>query len=112
MKLFKAFLIRLLITAIPLLALYAYAEIAFQANREKEHPTDVGLGIAILLAFIAMALFIGFLADLILRLVRKEYKIALINIPFLIPFIIIITYISCQMTSRECFCGWLIKVLQ
>lgn len=112
MKLFKAFLIRLLIVAISLLALYAYAEIAFQANRKKEHPTDAGLGIAILLAFIAVVLFIGFISDLILRLVRKEYKIALINIPFLIPFIVIIAYISCQMTSRECFCGWLIKVLQ
>lgn len=111
MKLLKAFLIRLLIVAIPLLALYFYAEIAFQANREKEHPTDAGLGIVVLLAFILIILFVGFLVDSLVRLSRKEYKIALINIPFLIPFVIFIIYIGCLMASRECVCGWLIDTI-
>ena len=111
MKLLKAFLIRLSIVAIPLLALYFYAEIAFQANRKKEHPTDVGLGMVILLAFILIILLVGFLTDSVVRLSRKEYKIALINLPFLIPFAIFIIYISCLMASRECLCGWLIDTI-
>lgn len=111
MKLLKAFLLRLMIVVIPLLVLYCYAQIAFKANREKEHPTDAGLGIVVLLAFILIILFVGFLVDLLVRLSRKEYKIALINIPFLIPFIIFIVYIACLMASRECFCGWLIDTI-
>ncbi|MBO6200927.1 MAG: hypothetical protein J6N74_04830 [Chryseobacterium sp.] len=111
MKPWKAFLLRLLIVAIPLLVLYFYAEIAFEANRKKEHPTDAGLGIVVLLAFILIILFGGFLIDLLVRLSRKEYKIALINVPFLIPFVIFIIYIACLMASRECFCGWLIDTI-
>lgn len=111
MKLLKAFLLRLLIVSIPLLALYCYAEIAFEANRKKEHPTDAGLGIVVLLAFILIILFVGFLVDLLVRLSKKEYKIALINVPFLIPFVIFIIYIGCLMASRECFCGWLIDTI-
>lgn len=111
MKLLKAFLLRLLIVAIPLLALYFYAEIAFEANREKEHRTDAGLGIVVLLAFILIILFVGFVVDLLVSLNSKEYKIALINVPFLIPFVIFIIYIGCLMASRECFCGWLIDTI-
>lgn len=112
MKLLKAFAIRLLIVAIPLLLLFLYAQIAFKANREREHPTDVGMGIVILLAFILIFMFIGFTIDIIFRLTKKDYKIALINLPFLIPFAIFIVYIGCLMSSRECICGWLIDTIK
>ena len=111
MKLLKAFLIRLLIVAVPLILLYIYSIIALEANRKKEHPTDAAMGIILLLAFILFLLFIGFMFDLIKRLVKKEYKTALINIPFLIPFGVFIVYIGCLMSSRECLCGWLIKTI-
>lgn len=111
MKLLKAFLVRLFCATIPLLAIYAYAEMAFRANRKSEHPTDVGLGIAMLLTLVATALFIGFLVDLVKKLRLKDYKTALIDVAFLIPFVLVITYIVCQMTSRECLCGWLIKAV-
>jgi Ca2+/Na+ antiporter len=110
MKIIKHFLIRLLITAVPLLGLYFYAEMAFEANRMKEHPTDVGLGIAFLLIFILFVLCIGFGIDFIRRLRKKDYKIAMIDIPFLLPFIFIVLYFSCLMTSGGCFCDFIINL--
>jgi len=56
-------------------------------------------------------MFIGFTIDLISQLKKRDYKVALINVPFLIPFGIFIIYIYCLMTSRECFCGWLIDTI-
>ncbi len=47
MKSLKALAIKLSFVTIPLLLLYMYAQIAFKANREKEHPTDVGMGIVV-----------------------------------------------------------------
>jgi hypothetical protein len=90
----KSFLKRLFIVSIPILGLYYYSEIAFKANRQKEHPTDVGLGIAIFLFFILFFLFLGFTIDTIIRFVKKEYKIVLINVIFLLPFIILVLYIG------------------
>lgn len=111
MTLLKAFLIRLVIVVLPLLCLYVYSEIAFAANRKKEHPTDAAMGIVLLGGFILIILFVGFMFDLIKRLVRKEYDLALLDIPFLIPAAVFIAYIICLMTSRECFCGWLIETI-
>lgn len=110
MRQIKPFIIRLLIVAVPLLLLYFYAGIAFEANRRKEHPTDAGLGIAILLSFILIILFIGFTVDFIKNLRRKQYKIAGFDFCLLLLFTIPIIYIGCLMTSRECFCGWLLTL--
>ncbi|WP_312393227.1 hypothetical protein [Chryseobacterium sp.] len=112
MKYFKLFFIRLIIVVIPLSALYFYAQMAFESNRKKEHPTDVGLGIAILLFFILLFLSIGFLIDFIKNILKKEYKIALLNIPFLLFFLLPILYIGCQMTGSGCFCSWIINVVK
>jgi hypothetical protein len=94
MEIFKSFLKRFLIVAIPLLGLYYFSELAFEANRQKEHPTDVGLGIAIFLFFILFILFLGFVIDTIIRIVKKEHKTILINVIFLLPFLILILYIG------------------
>lgn len=107
----KPFIIRLLFVAIPLLLLYFYAQIEFKANMQKEHPTDVGFGIAILLVFILIILFIGFLVDFIKNLRRKQYKIARFDFFLLLLFTIPVLYIGCLMKSRECFCGWLINTI-
>jgi membrane protease YdiL (CAAX protease family) len=107
----KPFIIRLLFVAVPLLLLYFYAQMAFEANRHKEHPTDAGLGIAILLVFILIVLFIGFLVDFIKNLRRKQYKIAGFDFCLLLLFTIPVIYIGCLMTSRDCFCGWLIDTI-
>ena len=90
----KCFLKRLSIVSVPLLGLYYYSEIAFEANRQKEHPTDVGLGIAIFLFFILFFLFLGFIMDTILRIIKKEHKTVLINVIFLLPFLFLILYIA------------------
>ena len=92
MEIFKSFLKRLLIVAIPLLGLYYFSELAFESNRQKEHPTDVGLGIAIFLFFILFLLFLGFFIDTIIRIVKKDHKTILINVIFLLPFLILILY--------------------
>ncbi|MDN3691787.1 hypothetical protein QWZ06_05735 [Chryseobacterium tructae] len=109
MKILKPFLKRLLVTAIPLICLYIFAEIAFQNNRKKEHPTDVGLGIALLLTFILFSLFIGFMTDFIIRLRKKEYKTALIDLPFLLCFIIPALYLSCLWSGGDGFCNWMLN---
>lgn len=112
MKIFTLFLKRLLITAIPLVGLFIFAEIAFQNNREKEHPTDVGLGIALLLTFILFSLSIGFMTDLVIRLRKKEYKTALTDLPFLVCFIIPAVYLACLWSGGDGFCNWMIAAVR
>lgn len=111
MTIFKLFLKRFLIVAIPLLLLYGYAQLAFETNRKSEHPTDVGLGIALLLGFIFLLFFIGFAIDTIIRIKKKQYRTMLINAVFLLIFLLPILYIKCQMTTycEECFCRWIIE---
>lgn len=94
---FKHFGIRLLIVAIPLTALYFFAQMSFEANKRREHPVDAGLGIAILFFFISCVLFIGFITDTAYRIKTKQHKIALTNVPFLLLFIIPILYIFYQL---------------
>jgi hypothetical protein len=92
-NLLKHFLIRLLIVAIPLTALYFFAQMSFEANKRREHPVDAGLGIAILLFFILCLLFIGLVIDSAYRIRKRQNKIALTNLPFLLLFSIPIVYI-------------------
>ena len=94
MNLLKSFLIRLFVVIVPLLGLYYYSEIAFEANRNREHPTDVGLGMAVFLFFILLFLFVGFTIDIIIRFVKKEYKIVMIDTIFLLPFVFLLLYIA------------------
>ncbi len=111
MKLTKPLLIRFLIVALPLLALYGFAQMAFRENRVKEHPTDVGLGIAVLLVFILLVLFFGFIVDVIIRIKRRQKSLALIDSVFLLLFTVPILYIVCLIASRDCFCKWLIDIV-
>ncbi len=94
MNVHKSFLKRLLIVSIPLLSLYYFSEMVFKANREREHPTDAGLGIAILLFFILLIFFVGFTVDTIIRFRQKQYQIAMVNAIFLSPFLFFILYIA------------------
>ncbi|MBO0592503.1 hypothetical protein I2486_13940 [Cellulophaga sp. E16_2] len=93
----KKIIVRIVIIALPLVTLYAYFLMESEANSRKEHPTDVGLGIAIMLFFILTVLVIGFSIDLIKRLHKKHYKVAFIDLSFLSLFILPILYINCQM---------------
>ncbi|WP_315057028.1 hypothetical protein [Chryseobacterium indoltheticum] len=102
MKITKHIIIRILAVAVPLLLLYFYSEMAFEANRQREHRTDVGLGIAFLLVFVLIILLVGFITDFIVRIYKKQYSIAMINVPFLLLFLIPVLYISC-LFSREAF---------
>jgi hypothetical protein len=111
MKLAKPFLIRFLIVILPLLGLYAYAQIAFRENRASHHPTDVGLSIAFLLIFMLFLMFVGFIVDLFIRIRRKQRQLAWIDALFLFLFITPITYIGCLIASRDCFCKWLIDTI-
>ncbi|MEN7550061.1 hypothetical protein AAG747_19215 [Rapidithrix thailandica] len=108
----KFFLVRLLIVILPLVVLYFAFEAGVEANNQKEHKTDVGLGFAILLFFIFIILTVGFVIDFIKNLYKKHYDIALIDIPFLLVFLIPIIYIHCQMGGCcEGFCDWYINFL-
>lgn len=114
MEIFKSFLKRLLITGLPLLGLYFFAQISFESNSRREHPTDAGLGIAILLFIILFLMTVGLLKDLVVRIKRKQYKVAATNIPFLLLFLFPILYIKCQMSDycEDCFCSWLIDIVK
>lgn len=111
MKIVKHLLIRLLIAAAPLIGLYFWAEMAFRANRQKEHPTDVGMGVALMLIFVLSALFFGFITDFITRLIKKDYKVALTDVPFLLVFIVPILYLSCLWSGGDGFCNWLTNII-
>ncbi|MFY7988060.1 MAG: hypothetical protein ACOVNP_04200 [Flavobacterium sp.] len=114
MEIFKIFLKRLLITGLPLLGLYLFAQIAFENNSKSEHPKDVGLGIALLLFVILFILSVGLIIDFVIRIKRKQYKIAVTNVPFLLLFLFPILYIKCQMSGycEDCFCSWLIETVK
>jgi len=111
MNLFIHFIKRVLIVAIPLVCLYFFSMYSIAENNKKLHKGDVGLGLAILLFFILAILLIGFIIDLIYRLRRKQYKIAWTNVPFLLLFLIPISYIHCQMGGCcDTFCEWFITL--
>jgi len=111
MKTLKPFLIRFLTVAVPLLGIYIFAQIAANANRGREHPTDVGLGIAFLSVFTFLVLFVGFTVDLVIRVRRKQHSQVWMDSFFLFLFTIPIAYIICLITSRDCFCKWLIDTI-
>ncbi|MFC0425901.1 hypothetical protein [Chryseobacterium scophthalmum] len=104
MKITRHIIIRILAVAIPMLLLYFYSEIAIEANRQREHRTDVGLGIAFLFAFVLIILLVGFITDSIVRIFKKQYSVALINVPFLLLFLIPVLYISCQFSGEVFYC--------
>jgi hypothetical protein len=114
MEMLKNFLKRLLITGLPLLGLYLFAQISFKANRRSEHPVDAGLGIALLLFVILFILSVGLIIDFVIRIKSKQYKIAVTNVPFLLLFLFPIFYIKCQMGGycEDCFCSWLIETVK
>jgi len=111
MKKLKPFLIRFLIVTVPLLVIYGFAQMAVKANRESEHRTDVGLGIAFLSVFVFLILFVGFAIDLVIRIRRKQRPQVWMDAFFLFLFSIPIAYIICLMVSRDCFCKWLIDTI-
>ena len=111
MKIRKAFLLRLLLYIIPIIGLYIFSQMAIADSRQQEHRTDVGLGIVLVSAFVLAFMSICIVADGIARIVKKEYKVALIDLLFLLPSVIFVIYIGCLMASRECFCGWLIDTI-
>lgn len=111
-KVIKHFLLNTLIVILPLAGLYVYAEIAFKENKKKEHPTDVGLGIAIFLFFILISLFIFFIVDTIKQYRRKEYKLMAISILFISLFTVPILNIHCLMGGDIFFCDMLIAFMK
>ncbi|WP_268849363.1 hypothetical protein [Flavobacterium aestivum] len=107
------FFARFLILSIPLVGLYFFAQMSFKANREREHPVDAGLGIAFLLFFILCAMFIGLTIDSAYRIRKKQFNIALTNLPFFLLFTLPILYLYCQIGyCEDCFCGWFLESLQ
>ena len=67
-----AIALRVFLASAPLVALSVYARYAFEQARAQEHRGDTGLGIAILLAFVCVALILCFLVDLIVQIARKR----------------------------------------
>ena len=110
MNLLKSFLTRLFIVAVPILGLYFYSEIVFEANRQKEHPTDAGMGIAILLILLLSCLFVGFVINTIIKFRKKEYPIVMVNAIFLSPFLFLLLYLQCLFVGGDGFCEFITKL--
>jgi Na+-driven multidrug efflux pump len=104
-------LIRVFLVCSSLFLLYLYAERVFAHNRMREHPVDAGLGIALLLFFVVLILFIGFFIDAIYIAYKKEYFIIFVNMLFMAVFSLPMLYINCQMEDycESCFCSNLIE---
>ncbi len=105
----KSFLKRLLLIVIPIVALYLYAQMAFEANSHREHRTDAGLGIAFMTTGLLLILFLVFLVDIITKIRIKNYNIVKIDSVFLLILSTPIAYLICQITSRNCFCTSIIN---
>ncbi|MFN3020282.1 hypothetical protein ACK1KB_04745 [Chryseobacterium sp. TY3] len=105
----KSFLKRLLLVVIPIIALYLYAQMAFEANSHLEHRTDAGLGIAFMTTGLLLILFQVFLVDIITKIRIKNYNIVKIDAVFLLILSTPIAYLICQITSRNCFCTSIIN---
>jgi len=103
------FIKRVFIIASPLACLFFYAENAFAENQKKEHPTDVGLGIAILLFFILSILVVIFLADVLKHFKQREFVLLAIDVFFLILLYIPILNIHCLMGGDFFFCEALLS---
>lgn len=113
MYIFKQFLRRLLIVFMPLFCFYLVSLHSIAENSKKIHRGDVGLGLAVLLFFILAVLLIGFCIDFIYRIRKKQYKIALTDVPFLLLFIIPFLYIHCQMGGCCAnFCEWYVDLFK
>ncbi|MEH6421069.1 hypothetical protein [Pseudomonas sp. CGJS7] len=65
-------LIRVSVFLAPLALLYWYAQNAFESARNQTHRGDTGLGIAVLLGFLALAMLLGFFIDLLVQIRRKR----------------------------------------
>lgn len=84
---------------------------ASAANGADGRPTDVGLGIAILLFFLFCLLALGFSIDFFKKIYQKEHTIAIIDGVFLLLFSIPILYVHCQMGGCcDPFCDWIINL--
>lgn len=103
-KIIKHITIQLLIIIIPLGGLYLFAQHIFAENRNREHPTDAGLGIAILLFFILIVLFIYFIVNTFIKYRKREYKLLTINCVFILIFTLPILNIHCLMGGKLFFC--------
>lgn len=108
--LLKSFLKRLMLIVIPVTALYFYAQMAFEANSQREHRTDVGLGIAFLATGLLLALLVIFLFDIIKKIRAKNYNLVKVDTIFLLILLCPIAYLICQITSRNCFCTSIINI--
>lgn len=108
--LLKSFLKRLMLIVLPIVALFFYAQIAFEANSQREHRTDAGLGIAFLATGLLFVLLLIFIADFFKKLRLKNYNIVKIDVIFLLILSTPIAYLICQITSRNCFCTSIIEL--
>lgn len=103
-KTIKHIAIQLLIILLPLGGLYLFAQHTFEENSKRQHRTDAGLGIAILLFFILAILFIYFVANTIVKYRKKEYKLLAINCVFLLIFALSILNIHCLIGGELFIC--------
>ncbi len=107
-------MVRLLILSSVLALYYVYAQYAFDEAAKKEHRTDTGLGLAIMFFILLTLLSISLLVDFVIRLAKKQYYIALTDLPFMLLFLVPMLYINCQMSQycEDCLCQWLIDMVK
>jgi uncharacterized membrane protein len=91
-----AIALRLFLASAPLFAVYLYARYAFEQARGQEHRGDTGLGIAILLAFVCVALILCFLVDLIVQIARKRVAASITSLLILAVLCIPLGWFGCN----------------
>ena len=104
-KTLSAIFLRLALFVAPFVLLYLYAEHAFEHARTQEHHGDTGLGIAILLFFVAIVMLFGFFIDLLIHAYYRRAAIALVDIALLTLLLSPIGWFSCHWYGGDgAFC--------
>lgn len=88
--------LRLLVFAAPLLLLFWYANNAFEYAKTQERHGDTGLGIAILLGLITLAMLLGFSVDLLIQIARKRWFAALVDAAILLALLMPFGWFACN----------------
>lgn len=89
-------LLRIAIPVVVLAAVYAYAEYSIAATLGQAHHGDVGLGLALLIGFAVSAMLVGYGVDLLVRLIRREWLLAVVDLAVIAVLAIPFGWVGCN----------------
>ena len=89
-------LLRIAIPVVVLAAVYGYAMYSIAATRGQSHHGDVGLGIALMMGFAVLAMLVGYRVDFGVRLIRREWLLAVVDLVVIAALAIPFGWVGCN----------------